>query len=57
MPLLPCQLMFGIERAAEVRELIETATGEDCPCLRGLRCILLDPLTADAKVIPLAVAG
>lgn len=55
MPLLPCQLMFGIERGDQIRELIETATGEACPCIRGLRCVLLEPLESDAKVIPFAV--
>jgi hypothetical protein len=57
MPLLPCHLMFGIERGDEIRDLIETATGLPCPCVRGLRCVLLEPLPEDAKVIPLADAG
>jgi hypothetical protein len=49
--------MFGIERGDEIRDLIETVTNMPCPCVRGLRCVLLEPLPEDAKVIPLAVAG
>ena len=39
--LLACQAMFGIERGNEIRELVETATGEPCPCLQNERCPLL----------------
>jgi len=47
--------MFGIERGNQIRDLIEAATDAECPCVRGLRCVLLEPLDGDAKVIPFAV--
>lgn len=55
MPVLPCQLMFGVERGEQIRGLIEDATGEACPCMRGLRCVLLRPQEENARVIPFAV--
>ena len=35
-----CERLFGISRATEIRELIEQATGEPCPCLQLQPCPL-----------------
>jgi 3,4-dihydroxy-2-butanone 4-phosphate synthase len=40
--MLQCEVLFGRARGAEVRELVERVTDEDCPCLRGIVCPLLD---------------
>lgn len=38
---LPCKKMFGEVRGAEIVELIERTTGEDCPCKQGRACPIL----------------
>ena len=41
--MLGCELLFDEEKAARIRAMIEDATGELCPCARGLVCPLLGP--------------
>lgn len=30
--MMHCERLFGMKRGREIRELIEAATGEPCPC-------------------------
>lgn len=43
--MLGCEILWGPEDAARVRQLVEEATGEDCPCLQGRVCPLLPSST------------
>lgn len=45
--ILPCQAMFGLERGQQIVDLIESTTGDLCPCKRGIPCALLAPPTAE----------
>ena len=47
LSILPCQAMFGLERGQQIVDLIESTTGELCPCKRGIPCALLAPPTAE----------
>jgi hypothetical protein len=49
MNLLPCQELFGIVRGDQVRALIETTTGQACPCVQGLGCPLVKSCDIDEK--------
>lgn len=45
-----CEAIYGAEQAEAIEDLVMLATGEDCPCRRGLPC----PLTDEAGCNPLA---
>jgi hypothetical protein len=36
-----CETIYGRERAAKLQAYIEDATGEPCPCKRGISCLLM----------------
>lgn len=40
---LPCAELFGEQRAAEVKMLIERVVGHVCPGAQGYRCPLVHP--------------
>jgi hypothetical protein len=42
-----CEILFTVERAAAVRELIEGAMGELCPCKQGRGCPLIPVIIVD----------
>ena len=39
--MLGCEILFGVERGAEVRAVFEEAMGQQCPCTNGLACPLM----------------
>jgi hypothetical protein len=49
---LPCYILFGSERGAQIQAAVEEDTGAPCPCAQGRGCVLLsdelEPL-ADAS--------
>ena len=58
--MLGCETLFGITRGAQLRAMIEEATGQTCPCTDG-RCPLVSgvslagsPALAGLAVRPVA---
>lgn len=39
--MLACYKLFGTDRARQVQEMVESATGELCPCKQDKVCPLL----------------
>ena len=51
--MLGCELLFGEEKGARIRAMIEDATGAPCPCARDRACPLLgEPLKEPAVPRP-----
>lgn len=39
-----CELLWDVETADRLQEMVEQATGRPCPCMEGLKCpIVSDP--------------
>ena len=49
---MECERAMGLVRGREIRELVEAATGDVCPCRKGQICPLL-PGTARAEGVRL----
>ena len=39
--MLGCELLFPLEQAARVQELVTRSLGGPCPCMDGSRCPLM----------------
>ena len=48
MGALPCHIIFGVDRGTDIVDLVRRATGQDCPCQRGLPCPLASLLDGRA---------
>lgn len=51
MGVLPCQIIFGVEQGDAIIDLAKRATGQDCPCIRGLLCPFAPLLDVPGSVI------
>ena len=40
-----CEMIWDAVDARRVQQLVQEATGEDCPCIKGDGCPLLTPET------------
>lgn len=40
-----CEMIWDADDAARVQQLVEQASGGECPCLTGLTCPLMTPQT------------
>lgn len=45
-------MLYGRDKAVEVRALVEDAIGGPCPCARGLRCPLLPQGVSEPTRVP-----
>lgn len=52
-----CERQFGLTRGTQIRESIEQATGEPCPCDQGLICPLRRLLAEPPAVAMLLAVG
>lgn len=46
--MMQCEWLFGEKRGGEIQTLVESSTGEPCPCKQGLGCPLGDSMPAPA---------
>jgi hypothetical protein len=47
-----CEVEWDLDKADQMQELIETSTGQRCPCYRGERCPLVPDDVAARMRIP-----
>lgn len=43
--MMGCELIWEPDEARKVKAMMEEATGQPCPCLRGLKCLLVSEET------------
>lgn len=53
--LYACERLFGEQRGREVHEMVETAIGGQCPCLRGDPCPITPSSTAVVEPVSLGM--
>lgn len=49
---LPCKVLLGEVRGAEVNELVERVSGGTCPCRLGQPCPLLPRESSQLQPLP-----
>lgn len=51
--MLGCEVLYGRDKGAEVRALVERAIDGPCPCMLGLTC----PLLSQSQGAPMRVSS